>query len=48
MQNLKFYQKIAEFLQNFVKSCRFWKMLKNAILDAKNYEDFDEIWQKFV
>ena len=47
MQNFeKIYNNFAYFLQNFTKSCRFWKMLKNAILDAKNCEDFAEIWQK--
>ena len=48
MQNFEtFYKNFADFLQNFAKSCRFWKMLKNATLDAKKCEDFAEIWQKF-
>ena len=27
----------------FCRICRFWKMLKNAILDAKKYENFVKI-----
>ena len=38
---------LQNFLQNFTEMCRFWKMLKNAILDAKICENFAEIWRNF-
>ena len=49
----RIFQKIGEScykisrncLQNFATSCRFWKMLRNAILDPKICEDFAKIWR---
>ena len=38
---------LQNFLQNFTEIYRFWKMLKNAILDAKVYENFAKIWRNF-
>ena len=39
-------QTFADFFRNFAKSCRFWKMLTNALLDAKICEDFDQMLTK--
>ena len=51
-QNQKLYaifcqEKKQSFLQNFAEFCRFWKTLKNAILDAIICENFAKIWQNF-
>ena len=43
----KFSNILQNFLQNFTEICRFWKMLKNAILDAKIYGNFVNIWWFF-
>ena len=38
---------MQNFSQNFTEMCRFWRMLKNAILDAKIHENFAKIWRNF-
>ena len=51
LQNLQNFQKSAKLLQNFLQTfteiCRFWKMLKDAILDAKISENLAKIWRNF-